>query len=65
MIKAVNIERDEKAVEAVQYLSGYCKEHHNCKSCYMLFSQVCILKWVEPEHWGESLNKVMERRAKR
>jgi len=67
MIKAVNIEKDEKAIEAVQCLSSYCREkvNGNCRGCFMLFSQVCILKWTAPEQWDEALAKVMERRAKR
>lgn len=64
MINAVNIEHDEKATEAVQYLSKYCKEHPNCKGCFMSFSHVCILKWTEPGQWDKSLTKLMERRTK-
>lgn len=65
MIKAVNIEKDEKAVEAAQYIAQYCSEHPNCHQCMFSFSRVCILKWTEARHWKESLAKVFERRMKR
>ena len=61
-MKAVNIEHDEKAVEAAQYLSSYCKEHPNCKQCMFTFSQVCILKWTKADQWNNTLVKIFERR---
>ena len=62
MMKAVNIEHDEKAVEAAQYISQYCKDHPNCKQCMFKFSSVCVLKWTEPDGWTDSIEKVFERR---
>lgn len=61
-MKAVNIERDEKAVEAVDYLTEYCNNHPECRGCMFSFSQVCILKWSKPDGWKQSLSKVLERR---
>lgn len=62
MMKPVNIEHDEKAVEAARYISQYCKEHHNCKQCIFTFSQVCILKWTKADQWNDTINKLLERR---
>ena len=61
-MKAINIERDEKAIEAAKFINEYCKEHNNCKHCIFTFSQVCILKWTKPETWDHSISKVFERR---
>jgi hypothetical protein len=61
-MNAINIEHDEKAIEAVQTVSAYCKEHPNCKNCFFSFSQVCILKWARPAEWDHALSKVLERR---
>lgn len=61
-MKAVNIECDEKAIEAVNYLSRFCVDHPECKGCMFSFSQVCILKWTKPDGWDKSLSKVLERR---
>lgn len=61
-MKAVNVELDEKAVDAVKYLCTYCTNHPNCKGCFFNFSQVCILKWSKPDGWNHSVEKLMERR---
>ena len=63
-MKAVNIELDEKAIDAAMYISQFCKDHPNCKGCLFSFSQVCILKWIKPEGWDEAVQKLMERRSK-
>lgn len=64
-MKAINIEQDEKAIDAVKYLSQFCVDHPECKGCMFSFSQVCILKWTKPEGWNQSLSKVLERRNHR
>lgn len=61
-MKAVNIEKDEKALEAAKMLGQYCIDHPNCKGCTFSFSQVCVLKWTKPDHWNESIEKVIARR---
>ena len=64
-MKAINIERDEKAIEAAKFINEYCKEHDNCKYCIFSFSHVCILKWTDPDGWNHSISKVYERRMNR
>ena len=64
MMKAVNIEHDEKAVEAAQYISQYCSEHPECRQCMFSFSHVCILKWTKADQWNDSIAKIFERRKK-
>lgn len=61
-MKAVNIERDEKAVEAAKYISQYCADHSKCIQCIFSFSQVCLLKLKKPDGWTASIEKVMDRR---
>ncbi len=61
-MNAVNIEQDEKAIEAATMISRYCMDHPNCKGCIFSFSQVCVLKWTKPDHWNESITRVFERR---
>lgn len=62
MNKPINIAADEKATEAVQYISQYCTDHPECRQCFLKFSNVCILKWTQPSEWKKTLNNVMERR---
>ena len=61
-MKPVNIELDEKAIDAAMYISQFCKEHPNCKGCLFSFSHVCVLKWTQPEGWNDSVTKLLERR---
>ena len=53
---------DEKAVESARQITQYCKDHPNCKQCIFIFSQVCVLKWVKPDQWDESMSKVLDRK---
>lgn len=62
MNKPINIAADEKATEAVMYLSQYCADHPDCKQCFLKFSNVCVLKWTAPKEWKNTLTKLMERR---
>lgn len=64
MIKAVNIEEDEKAVEAAKFIAQYCSKHEKCKYCIFHFSHVCALMWVDTKHWDEAVTKIYERRSK-
>lgn len=65
MIKAINIEAEEKAIDAVHTVSEYCKAHPDCKQCFFSFSHVCMLKWVEPKGWESSTEHLISRRIKK
>ena len=55
IMKPVNIEQDEKVIEAARLISQYCYDHPNCKQCIFSFSQVCLLKWTKPDQWNDSI----------
>lgn len=62
-MKPVNIEQDEKAVDAARLISQYCADHPNCRQCIFSFSQVCILKWSHvPEQWNETIIRLYDHR---
>ena len=62
IMKPVNIEQDEKAVDAARLISQYCADHPNCKQCVFTFSQVCMLKWTKAEHWNDCIIRLFDHR---